>query len=51
MAEILDRLQAAGAPIELGPVQRVGGRDGGHATGNSVYTRDPDNNLLEFMLY
>ena len=51
LSELLATLQAAGAPIELGPVQRVGGRDSGRATGTSVYTRDPDNNLLEFMSY
>ncbi len=30
---------------------RSGGRDGGTATGQSVYTRDPDGNLLEFIRY
>jgi catechol 2,3-dioxygenase-like lactoylglutathione lyase family enzyme len=51
LADIQARLQALGAPIELGPVQRVGGRDGGRAKGTSVYTRDPDQNLLEFIVY
>lgn len=46
-----DRLHAAGAPVEEGPVDRVGGRDGGTATGTSLYTRDPDGNLLEFIVY
>jgi catechol 2,3-dioxygenase-like lactoylglutathione lyase family enzyme len=41
-------LVAAGAVIEEGPVERQGGRK---ATASSVYTRDPDGNLLEFMSY
>ena len=31
--------------------ERSGGRDGGNAVGQSVYTRDPDGNLLEFIRY
>jgi catechol 2,3-dioxygenase-like lactoylglutathione lyase family enzyme len=31
--------------------QRTGGREGGDAVGQSVYTRDPDGNLLEFIRY
>ena len=31
--------------------ERTGGRDGGDAVGQSVYTRDPDGNLLEFIRY
>jgi catechol 2,3-dioxygenase-like lactoylglutathione lyase family enzyme len=42
------RLADAGAVIEEGPVERAGGR---RATGTSVYVRDPDGNLLEFMIY
>ena len=42
---LLDR---AGAKIVEGPVDRQGGRK---KTGSSVYTRDPDGNLLEFMIY
>lgn len=42
------RLDHAGAEIEEGPVERDGGR---RATGTSVYVRDPDGNLLEFMIY
>jgi catechol 2,3-dioxygenase-like lactoylglutathione lyase family enzyme len=41
-------LDDAGAVIEEGPVERQGGRK---ATASSVYTRDPDGNLLEFMSY
>jgi len=42
------RLVGAGAEIEEGPVERPGGRQ---QTGISVYARDPDGNLLEFMHY
>src|SRR5262245_9996378 len=42
------RLEHVGAAIEEGPVERPGGRQ---QTGTSVYTRDPDGNLLEFMIY
>jgi catechol 2,3-dioxygenase-like lactoylglutathione lyase family enzyme len=42
------RLDTAGAEIVEGPVARHGGR-GVEAT--SVYVRDPDGNLLEFMIY
>jgi catechol 2,3-dioxygenase-like lactoylglutathione lyase family enzyme len=42
------RLAGAGAEIEEGPVERAGGRQ---RTGTSIYTRDPDGNLLEFMSY
>jgi catechol 2,3-dioxygenase-like lactoylglutathione lyase family enzyme len=41
-------LDRAGAKIVEGPVDRQGGRK---KTGSSVYTRDPDGNLLEFMIY
>ena len=42
------RLDGAGAAVEEGPVARQGGR---RADATSVYTRDPDGNLLEFMIY
>ncbi|HEX2036038.1 MAG TPA: VOC family protein [Chloroflexota bacterium] len=48
---LLATLRDAGATVEAGPVARVGGRDRGRATGISVYTRDPDHNLLEFIVY
>lgn len=40
---VIRRLEAAGVPIEVGPVPRIG------ATGpiRSVYVRDPDANLVE----
>ncbi len=43
-------LAGLGAEIEEGPVERTGGRQQG-ALGMSVYTRDPDRNLLEFIVY
>jgi len=41
-------LDRAGAKIFEGPVPRQGGRK---QVGSSVYVRDPDGNLLEFMIY
>ena len=41
-------LQNAGVKVEIGPVDRAGGR---RKTGSSTYVRDPDGNLLEFMIY
>jgi catechol 2,3-dioxygenase-like lactoylglutathione lyase family enzyme len=43
LAAVVRRLEAAGIPIEVGPVPRTG------ATGpiRSVYVRDPDGNLIE----
>lgn len=46
--ELDQALRAAGAAVEKGPVDRVGGRN---VTGSSTYTRDPDGNLLEFIIY
>jgi catechol 2,3-dioxygenase-like lactoylglutathione lyase family enzyme len=47
-ASLKTMLDRAGAKVEVGPVDRAGGRQ---KTGSSVYVRDPDNNLLEFMIY
>ena len=47
-ASLKATLDRAGATIEVGPVDRPGGR---RKTGSSVYIRDPDGNLLEFMIY
>ena len=44
-------LDRAGAEVIEGPVERRGGRDGGTVTGMSRYVRDPDGNLLEFIIY
>ena len=41
-------LERANAKVEVGPADRPGGRQ---KTGSSVYVRDPDGNLLEFMIY
>jgi catechol 2,3-dioxygenase-like lactoylglutathione lyase family enzyme len=41
-------LDRAGAKIIEGPVARQGGR---RASASSVYVRNPDGNLLEFMIY
>jgi catechol 2,3-dioxygenase-like lactoylglutathione lyase family enzyme len=41
-------LDRAGVKVVEGPVDRPGGR---RKTGSSVYVRDPDGNLLEFMMY
>jgi catechol 2,3-dioxygenase-like lactoylglutathione lyase family enzyme len=41
-------LADVGAEIIEGPVERQGGRQ---AAATSVYVRDPDQNLLEFMIY
>ena len=47
-ASLKAMLEHAGAKVEEGPVERAGGR---RKTGSSVYVRDPDRNLLEFMIY
>jgi catechol 2,3-dioxygenase-like lactoylglutathione lyase family enzyme len=41
-------IDSVGAKTVEGPVERQGGR---RATGISTYIRDPDGNLLEFMIY
>ena len=47
-ASLNERLSDAGAAVVEGPVAREGGR---RAAASSVYVRDPDGNLLEFMMY
>ena len=42
-----EALSAAGAGVIEGPVAR----EGGAGQGTSVYVRDPDENLLEFIIY
>ena len=49
-AELRALVQRVGAAIEV-EGQRDGGRDGGDAVGQSIYIRDPDDNLLEFIRY
>jgi catechol 2,3-dioxygenase-like lactoylglutathione lyase family enzyme len=51
ISDLNSTLQRAGASVEEGPVERIGGRDAGRAKGISIYTRDHDNNLLEFIVY
>ena len=41
----------AGVPPIAGPIARVGGRAGSQVLGISVYARDPDDNLIEFISY
>jgi catechol 2,3-dioxygenase-like lactoylglutathione lyase family enzyme len=45
---LASRLGEVGAAIEEGPVTRSGGL---RADGTSVYVRDPDGNLVEFIIY
>ena len=47
-AELRSLLEQVGARIEEGPVERRGAR---RAMASSIYVRDPDGNLLEFMTY
>jgi catechol 2,3-dioxygenase-like lactoylglutathione lyase family enzyme len=47
-AELRELLAHVGASIEEGPVERRGARK---VVASSIYTRDPDGNLLEFMRY
>ena len=41
-------LDGAGVKVTEGPVARQGGR---RKNASSVYVRDPDGNLLEFLIY
>lgn len=47
-ADLRALLDRNSVKIEVGPVDRQGGRRQG---GSSVYVRDPDGNLLEFIIY
>ena len=49
-ADLRAAIARVGAAIET-EGQRDGGRDGGDAVGQSIYIRDPDQNLLEFIRY
>jgi catechol 2,3-dioxygenase-like lactoylglutathione lyase family enzyme len=51
LSDLQAMLKRVGASVEEGPVERIGGRNAGRAKGTSVYTRDPDRNLLEFIVY
>ena len=43
----VEHLRRHGVAVELGPVRRYGAR----GAGTSVYFRDPDGSLMEFMSY
>jgi catechol 2,3-dioxygenase-like lactoylglutathione lyase family enzyme len=47
IASAIAHLQAHNVTVELGPVDRFGAR----GRGTSVYFRDPDGSLMEFMSY
>ena len=47
IAEAAAHLATQGVAVELGPVERTGAR----GTGTSLYFRDPDGSLLEFIVY
>lgn len=49
--ELDELLGTAGVEIIEGPVERVGGAADGTATGMSRYLRDPEQNLVEFIIY
>ena len=49
--ECQQMLREAGVEVIQGPVQRAGGRGRGTTPSLSLYLRDPDENLLEFMTY
>ena len=51
VAECQQMLKDAGVEVIQGPVQRAGGRGRGTTPSLSLYFRDPDENLLEFMTY
>ncbi len=51
VAEAEAELRAIGAEITRGPTEQRGAAGAGMRRGTSVYTRDPDGNLLEFMTY
>ena len=48
---ILSLLNENKVVVIEGPVNRIGGRSHGRDIGRSVYVRDPDMNLLEFIVY
>ena len=47
IADAVAHLERCGIAIERGPLQRFGAK----GTGTSVYFRDPDGSLMEFMSY
>lgn len=51
IASVTTMLAGAGIEVIHGPDDRAGGRGGGTELGVSVYVRDPDQNLVEFICY
>jgi len=51
LESLRQQIDQADVPIEEGPATRLGGRAMGSVEGTSVYIRDPDDNLLEFIVY
>jgi catechol 2,3-dioxygenase-like lactoylglutathione lyase family enzyme len=47
IAEAIDHLDRCGVSVEQGPLQRFGAK----GNGTSVYFRDPDGSLMEFISY
>jgi catechol 2,3-dioxygenase-like lactoylglutathione lyase family enzyme len=47
IGDAVAHLEECGVRVELGPVDRIGAR----GPGRSVYFRDPDGSLLEFIAY
>jgi catechol 2,3-dioxygenase-like lactoylglutathione lyase family enzyme len=47
-AALTAMLGRMGVKVEEGPVERAGGR---RRAGSSTYVRDPDGNLVEFIIY
>jgi catechol 2,3-dioxygenase-like lactoylglutathione lyase family enzyme len=47
ISDAVAHLQRCGVPIERGPMERFGSK----GNGTSVYFRDPDGSLLEFISY
>lgn len=51
LSTLMSFLMGLSIAILTGPVERMGARNDGRAKGQSVYIRDPDQNLLEFIVY
>jgi catechol 2,3-dioxygenase-like lactoylglutathione lyase family enzyme len=49
--EAIALIGEAGGVLAYGPFDQPGGGDHGQRLGSSVYTRDPDGNLIELMTY